>query len=524
VHGRHEDRQKEGKNPREVAEEIIGNIPKNTVIEKAEIAGPGFINITLLPEFVASELLNFDPVQKLQNPSPKKTMLDFGSPNIAKPLHFGNLRSIIIGESLSRVLRHAGHEVVTDNFIGDWGTQFGKLIVAIRKWGNRDLIDQNPIEELVKLYRRFHEEAEKDPDLEKQGAEEFRKMEQEKDPENTRLWKWIVEESIKDFSKVTQRMDAHYEVIRGESFYESYLPEVIEKLEKSGVATREEGGALVVHFPEETKLSSLIFQKTDGATLYQTRDIAKIFFYLSQGFEKMVYVVGNDQVLHFQQVFKTAHLLGLSGEFHHVRFGMVRLPEGKMSARSGRVVEIDEVLNEAKNRSLEILRQHNSEFSGKELDELAEIIAMGALKFNDLSQNRRTDITFDWDKMLSFEGFSAPFLQYSAVRCASILRKAGELHMTNDKLQIGHKAELSLAKKILGFPAVVLESADSLEPHHLAKYLFELAGEYNSFYANCPVLKAEGEEKKTRLFLTQKTGDTLKQGLYLLGIKTPEKM
>jgi arginyl-tRNA synthetase len=197
-------------------------------------------------------------------------------------------------------------------------------------------------------------------------------------------------------------------------------------------------------------------------------------------------------------------------------------------------VGLDEVLNEAKNRSLEILRQHNSEFSGEELDELAEIIAMGALKFNDLSQNRRTDITFDWDKMLSFEGFSAPFLQYSAVRCASILRKAGELHMTNDpavplslgagKLQIGHKAELSLAKKILGFPAVVLESADSLEPHHLAKYLFELAGEYNSFYANCPVLKAEGEEKKTRLFLTQKTGDTLKQGLYLLGIKTPEKM
>jgi len=195
---------------------------------------------------------------------------------------------------------------------------------------------------------------------------------------------------------------------------------------------------------------------------------------------------------------------------------------------------LDEVLDEAKKRSLEILKEHNSDFSGEELDELAEIIAMGALKFNDLSQNRRTDITFDWKKMLSFEGFSAPFLQYSAVRCASILRKSNTLSSdtcspwqkggSRGVLKLSHEAELSLAKKILGFPAVVFESANALEPHHLAKYLFELAGEYNSFYANCPVLKAEGEERSTRLFLTQKTGETLKQGLYLLGIKTPEKM
>lgn len=515
---------RKGKNPREIAEKILSNIPENNVIEKAEIAGPGFINITLNPDFIAEELSQFHPTEKVTSDNPKKVEVEFGNPNIAKPLHFGHFRGLIIGESLARLLRFTGSEVLTDNFIGDWGTQFGKLIVAIRKWGKKEEIDKNPTEELVRLYRKFHDEIQKNPELEKEGAEEFRKMEQDRDEENLKLWKWIVGESMKDFYEVAGRLDAHYDVIRGESFYEEMLPKVLKKLEESGVATREKEGALVVHFAEETKLPPMIFQKTDGATLYQTRDLAKIIFYHGENFDQMVYIVGSEQSLHFRQVFQTAKLLGYSGNWVHANHGLIRLPEGRMSTRAGRSIGLDEVLGEAKNRSLEILRQHNSEFSGEELNELAEMIAMGALKFNDLSQNRRTDITFDWKKMLSFEGFSAPFLQYSAVRCASILRKAEKLIIKNEELRIKHPAELSLAKKILGFPAVVLESANALESHHLAKYLFELAGEYNSFYANCPVLKAEGEEKTTRLFLTQKTGETLKQGLYLLGIKTPERM
>lgn len=514
---------KAGKNPREVAQNIIDALPENTIIEKAEIAGPGFINITIKNEAVAEALQKFDAEKKRKNTNPKKIEVEFGNPNIAKPLHFGHFRGLIIGESLARLLRFTGNEVLTDNFIGDWGTQFGKLIVAIRKWGDVAEIDKNPTKELVRLYRKFHDEM--TPELEAEGAEEFRKMEVERDEKNFELWRWIVKESMSDFYKVANRLDAHFNVVRGESFYEKMLPEVLKQLEKSGVATREKEGALVVHFSEEKKLPNMIFQKTDGATLYQTRDLAKIIFYDAEGFDEMIYIVGNEQSLHFRQLFATAKLLGYTGKWVHVGHGLVKAKEGgKMSSRSGSGVGLDEVLDEAYKKSLDILEKHNSEIAGKEREELAEDIAMGALKFNDLSQNRTTDIIFDWEKMLSFTGFSAPFLQYSAVRCASILRKSGETIETHNLSSLQHETEQKLAKKILGFSAATKESAEKLEPHHLAKYLFELASDFNSFYAACPILHAEKTEKNTRLFLTKKTGETLKQGLYLLGIKTPKRM
>ncbi|QQS59478.1 arginine--tRNA ligase [Candidatus Peregrinibacteria bacterium] len=516
----------EGKNPREVAQNIINNIPKNTVIENVEIAGPGFINITLDSTFIAEELENFDPTQVLENPNPKRIMVEFGNPNIAKPLHFGHFRGLIIGESLARILRFTSHNVLTDNFIGNWGTQFGKLIVAIRKWGNNEDIDKNPTEELVKLYRKFHEELEKNPELEKEGAEEFRKMEQDRDEENLKLWEWIVGESMKDFEKIAIRLGAHFDVIRGEAFYEKMLPNVLHRLEESGVGTVESGGALVVHFPEETKLPTMIFRKTDGATLYQTRDLAKVIFYNTEGFDEMVYVVANDQSLHFRQFLETARMLGYSGTYIHVAHGMVRLPEGKMSTRAGRSIGLEEVLDEAKKRSFDILTHHNTEFSGAEKEELAEIIAIGALKFNDLSQNLKTDITFDWEKMLSFEGYSAPFLQYSAVRCKSILRKEGLSTVSPPHdFSLPEPEELVLAKKILAFPHAVFEAEKTLEPHHLAQYLFELASEFNRFYSACSVLNAENDSvKNRRLFLTNLTGKTLEHGLFLLGIQTPERM
>ncbi len=514
------------KNPREVAESIKSAISENVLIESVEIAGPGFLNISLDAAAVAGRLQKFDPTQPLVPAKKKRIEVEFASPNIAKPLHFGHFRGLIIGESLSRLLRHVGHEVLTDNFVGDWGTQFGKLIVAIREWGDREVIDKNPTEELVKLYRKFHEKLEQHPELEKAGAEEFRKMEVDKNAENLELWKWIVQESLKDFFAVANRLDAHFDEMRGESFYEDMLPDIIQKLESSGVATREAEGALIVEFPEASKLPTMIFQKTDGATLYQTRDLAKVVFYDGEGFDEMIYIVGNEQNLHFRQVFETARLLGYKGTWIHAGHGLVRLPEGKMSSRAGRTVSLREVFDEAYKRSLESLQEHSSEIVGEEREDLAEIIAIGALKFNDLGQNRKTDIIFEWEEMLDFNGYSGPFIQYSAVRCTSILRKAGlsELQITNDVLQIKHEVESSLAKKILRFPEVILEAAERLEPHVLAEYLFQLAGEYNSFYAKCPVLKADEPERSDRLFLTQKTAETLKHGLYLLGIKTPERM
>lgn len=514
---------KAGENPREVAQQIIDAIPENDSIETIEIAGPGFLNITLKKKAVAEALKNFDAEKQLANENPKKIEVEFGNPNIAKPLHFGHFRGLIIGESLARLLRFTGNEVLTDNFIGDWGTQFGKLIVAIRKWGDKAEIDKNPTKELVRLYRKFHDEM--TPELEAAGAEEFRKMEVERDEENFELWRWIVKESMNDFYAVANRLDAHFDVVRGESFYEEMLPNVLKKLEESGVALREKEGALVVQFPEEKKLPNMIFQKTDGATLYQTRDLAKIIFYDNEGFDEMIYVVGNEQSLHFRQLFETARSLGYTGKWTHVGHGLVKAKEGgKMSSRSGSGVGLDEVLDEAYKKSLEILEGHSSEIVGGEREKLAEDIAMAAMKFNDLSQNRTTDITFDWEKMLSFTGFSAPFLQYSAVRCASILRKSGETVETQYLASLQHETEQKLAKKILDFANAVQASAIKLEPHHLAKYLFELAGDFNSFYAACPILNAEESEKNTRLFLTKKTGKTLKQGLYLLGIKTPERM
>ncbi len=518
-----------GQNPREIAQQIMENIPDNTIIEKAEIAGPGFLNITLAPEIVSESLREFAAEKPLVPVRKKRIEVEFASPNVAKPLHFGHFRGLILGESLARLLRHSGHEVLTDNFVGDWGTQFGKLIVAIRKWGDKKTIDHNPIEELVRLYRKFHQEAEHDAELEKQGAEEFRKMEVEHDAENLELWKWIVGESLKDFFVVTDRLDAHFDEMRGESFYEKMLPTVLEKLRTSGIGSTGEAGALVVEFGDESKLPTMIFQKSDGATLYQTRDLAKIIFYDSEGFDEMIYVVGNEQNLHFRQVFETARRLGYQGAWTHAGHGLVRLPEGKMSARAGTVISLSEVFDEAYKRAFASLIEHNSEIIGKEREDLAEILAIGALKFNDLGQNRKTDILFDWEAMLDFNGYSGPFIQYSAVRCASILRKATD-HCPPVKgeskgvLSFEHEAELSLAKKILRFSDVVLEAAERLEPHVLAEYLFQLAGEYNSFYAKCPVLKADEPERTTRLFLTQKTAETLTHGLYLLGIKTPKQM
>lgn len=516
----------QGKNPRNIAEEILNHIPQTPLIQKGEIAGPGFLNIMLSPQSVAEELTTFDPTKTLQTETPKKITVEFGNPNIAKPLHFGHFRGLIIGESLARILRFTGHDVLTDNFIGNWGTQFGKLIVAIRKWGNREEINKNPTEELVKLYRKFHAELETHPELEKEGAEEFRKMEQDRDEENLKLWEWIVEESMKDFAKVADRLGAHFDVIRGEAFYEQMLPDVLKRLEESGVGTVEPSGAMVVHFPEETKLPTMIFRKSDGATLYQTRDLAKVVFYDGQQFDEMIYVVAIDQSLHFRQFLETARMLGYSGTYIHVAHGMVRLPEGKMSTRAGRAVGLEEVLDEAKKRSLDILESHNTEIVGGEKEQLAEIIAMGALKFNDLSQNRKTDITFEWNRMLSFEGYSAPFLQYSAVRCKSILRKENlsSAPIPHD-FSLPEQEEQILAKKILSFPRAVFEAEKTLEPHHLAQYLFELAGEFNRFYAVCSVLNAESDSiKYRRLFLTNLTGKTLEQGLFLLGIQTPERM
>ena len=512
--------------PRTVAERIQRAIPHSSILEKIEIAGAGFLNFFLKTEVLLPALQQFNPEEALLPPKKERICIDFSHPNIAKPLHFGHLRSTIIGESLRRIFLYAGHDVFGDNFLGNWGTQFGKLVVAIRKWGNMEQIAKNPTEELVSLYRKFHDEVEHNPELEKEGAEEFRKMEVEGNEENLKLWKWIVEVSLEELQKFYDRLDVHFDAIRGEQFYEQFLPTTLQKIETIGEVSQ---GALIVRFPkegspEQEEMPVMLFRRSDGATLYQTRDLARILYYQDQHFDDLLYVVSNEQGLHFRQVFETARKLGVETRLEHISFGLVRLKEGKMSTRKGNVVGLEEVFSEAIARVKEILSERVMNLSEEERNVLAENIAIGAIKFNDLCQNRTTDIIFDWEKMLSFEGYSGPFLQYSYARAKSILRKTPELgeFLAESSLEI---FERRLAKKVLDFPLAVEMAAETRRPNLIAQYLFELAQIFNGFYQNLPILKASSvEEKNRRLFLVQKTSLVLAKGLDLLGIVAPEEM
>lgn len=504
-----------GSNPREIAEKIRKNIPENDFFQSVEVAGAGFLNFVFSEKAITDAILEFHPHSPPQAKERRKIVIDFSHPNIAKPLHFGHFRSTVIGDSLVKILRFCGHEVLADNFLGNWGTNFGKLIIALEKWGNAEAIEQNPVAELVALYQKFHTESEKHPELETKAAEIFHRLEVGGDAEIFEKWKWIVSVSLAELQKFYDRLGVHFDEIRGEQFYEKFLTKTIEKLEATKTALREEGGALVVSFEESEKLPNMIFQKSDGATLYQTRDLARIFFYEGE-YDELIYVVSHEQKLHFQQVFSVARKLGARLDFFHASFGLVLGTDGKkFSTRRGNGIGLDEVLDEAEERTREKILEHDGEVTPK----LIQILSLGALKWNDLSQNRTTNIVFDWEKMLDMTGFSGPFVQYSAVRVKSIFRKHGVDFRAPKTLEFSDEAEKTLAKTLLRFFSVVEKSAEEKTPHILAQFLFDLASDFNRLYAQCPIAG-----NPTRLLLTAKTGEVLETGLSLLGIKTPEKM
>ncbi len=507
---------KTGGNPREIAEKIRENIPKNDLFSSVEIAGAGFLNFIFSESAIAEEVSKMNPKNPPKKKSPKKIVIDFSHPNIAKPLHFGHFRSTVIGDSLVRILRFCGNEVIADNFLGNWGTNFGKLIVALEKWGDAEKIAKRPMEELVRLYQQFYQESEKNPELETEAAKVFHQLEVGGDAEIFEKWKWIVSVSLAELQKFYDRLGVQFDEIRGEQFYEQFLKSTLQILGKSENAVRENEGALVMHFDNNEKLPNMIFQKSDGATLYQTRDLARILFYEKEQCNALLYVVSSEQGLHFRQVFLTAKQLGVKTEFSHVSFGLVLGTDGKkFSTRRGNGIGLDEVLDEAEEKTREKIAEHDGEIT----DELVRIIALGALKWNDLSQNRMTNIVFDWKKMLDMTGFSGPFVQYSAVRIKSIFRKSGQNFVIPENLEFLDKTEIVLAKRILGFFPAVEKSAHEKMPHFLAQYLFDLAGDFNGMYAKCPI-----SGNPTRLLLTAKTGEILEIGLHLLGIETPEKM
>ena len=521
-----------GKNPREIASTLVDNFKENDIIEKLEIAGPGFINIYLKNNFLNEEL------KKVENEkydfsflnTDKTIIIDYSSPNIAKRMHIGHLRSTIIGDSIKRTLQFLGFHTLADNHIGDWGTQFGKLIVAYKNWLNKKSYEEDPIGELERIYVQFSDEAKKNPALEDEAREELKKL-QLGDEENQKLWKEFIDISLKEYNKIYDRLGVNFDYYYGESFYNDMMPAVLEELKEKSIA-REDQGALVVFF-ENDKLPPAIVQKKDGSFLYTTSDLATMKFRKDElNVDEAVYLTDDRQQNHFKQVFEIGEMLGEPYNYKktHVVFGIMRFGDGMIfSSRSGNIIRLVDLLDEAKTQVKKVIDEKNPNIPEEEKEKIAEIVGSGAIKYFDLSQNRTSDITFTWDKVLSFEGNTGPYLQYTYVRIMSIFRKLKKENINVENkdiiLENMNGVERELAVELLRFPQTVVKSYESYRPNIIADYLFDIAKLFNNFYNSSSILKEENKKvMDARILLAEKTAFILKQGLGLLGINTVDRM
>ena len=501
---------------------------ENEVIEKIEIAGPGFLNIFLKDEYLAKLVKRITKESYDFNELNRKgdVIIDYSSPNIAKRMHIGHLRSTIIGDSLKRIYQYLGYNVIADNHIGDWGTQFGKLIIGYRNWLNEEVYRENPIEELERVYVEFTKNSEVEPELEDKAREELKKL-QAGDKENYRLWQEFIEVSLNEYNKLYERMGVKFDTYYGESFYHNMMPDVVKELENKGIAVENEG-AKVVFFPEEENLYPCIVQKKDGAFLYATSDIATVK-YRKENYDinQIIYITDERQQDHFKQFFKITDMLSWSVEKHHIWFGIMRFADGVFSTRKGNVIRLEELLDEGKKRAYEIVNKKNPTLSEEEKQNIAEVVGIGAIKYADLSQNRQTAVIFEWDKVLNFEGNTAPYLQYSYARIKSILRKAIEQEKGIDEtkdIKFTQEIERELSIQLIQFPEIVIKAAKTYKPNLIADYLYELSKIFNSFYNSCSILNQNNDILCSRLLIASRTADNLKNGLHLLGIETLERM
>jgi len=520
----------EKKSPLRAAEELVEKIRKHAPLgffEKVEIAPPGFINFWLSPETIQGglrEILARGARYGRGTEGKGKTVIvEYSQPNIAKRMHVGHLRTTVLGDALANLYEFLGYRVVRWNYFGDWGTQFGKLIAAYKLWGSEKTVRAKPIQTLLDLYIRFHDEMKSNPELESRGREEFRKLE-EGDRENRKLWEWFKKESLREFHGIYKRLGIKFDVEMGEAFFEKDMKPLVDELVQAGIAQKSEG-SLVIPLPG-SDLPALI-QKADGASLYLTRDIANLRYRIKKYKpEKIFYVVGNEQTLHFEQLFKVAEILGLrAAELIHVKYGLV-LAEGgkKFATREGRVVFLEDVIEKALDLSRAILEEKSPTLSAGEKKTIAEAVGIGALKYANLKENRHSDIVFHWEQMLDFSGDSAPYFQYTYARLQSILRKAGRIGKSDLALLIGEE-ERALILKMMEFPDVVRESAAEYATNYLASYLYALAVRVNKLYETTPVLKEENKLRKNALLgLIAAASGILKTDLSLLGIPVVPKM
>jgi arginyl-tRNA synthetase len=519
------------KNPREVASSILSHLRVEDLCETPTVAGAGFINFKVLDASLSDALnavrgdghLGVIPVA-----SPKTIIIDFSSPNVAKPMHVGHIRSTILGDSLARIARRLGHRVVTDNHIGDWGTQFGKVIHGWKHLLNREALGQAPIAELVRLYREVNAAEENDPALKDSVRHELVKL-QQGDPENLEIWRQAVALSWKEFERLYGLLDITFDERLGESFYNDALAPLVERLLNEGIAEKSEG-AVCVFFNGSPELEEkpCLIRKSDGGFLYATTDLATLEYREQRWKPDAVwYVTGAPQQLHFDQVFATARRMGVTTDLRHIAFGSILGEDRKMmKTRSGENVELGGLLAEAIERALAVVAGKTPDLPKEEQEEVARIIGLGAVKYADLMQHRLTDYVFSWDKMLSFQGNTAPYLQNAYVRIRSIFRKAETEGISTAvaPIVIADQAERALGLQIIQFGEVLHTVLEDQRPNLLCLYLYELADRFHKFYEACPVLKSEGAVRSSRLALAALTAEILKDGLGLLGIRVPEKM
>lgn len=515
------------KAPNMIAADLAESIEAKDEISKVMPLG-GYVNFFVNKSQLAENVIK-DVLTKKENyghsdlGQGKAVVIDFSSPNIAKPFHIGHIRTTVIGNALYKIYNSQGYNVVRVNHLGDYGTQFGKLIVAFKLWGSKEAVEANPIPELLKLYIQFHDEAEKKPEMEDEARAWFTKLENG-DEEAKALWQWFRDESLKEFARVYDLLDIEFDSYAGESFYSDKMDTVIDQIKEKGLL-QESQGTNVVDL-EEYNMPPALITKNDGSTLYMTRDLAAaIYRKNTYDFDKCIYVVGSQQALHFQQLFKVLELMGFewSKDLIHVPFGMVALEEGTMSTRKGRVVFLEDVLKQAIEKTKETVLSKNP--NAKNVDEISKQVGVGAVVFQELSNSRVKDYTFSWERTLSFEGETGPYVQYTHARCCAVLRKANEEVTTDinyDLLSDGDAAEV--LKVIGSFNKSILSAMRRNEPHIVTRFVLDLAQAFNKFYHDNPILVEDEELRKARLALVAATRQTLENGLGILGMHAPERM
>jgi len=518
--------------PREFAEQVIDKLDVADFCELVEVAGPGFLNFRLKTESISDILVSacrgehlFFSIEK----QPRTIVIDYSSPNVAKPMHVGHIRSTILGYTLAKAFRLLGHRVVTDNHIGDWGTQFGKLLVGWKENLDKNALSVDALAEMERLYKLVNAACDNDEAVLERVRRELVKL-QDGDEENLSIWREMIELSRHQFDEIYSRLKVDFDETLGESFYNDRLKGIVDELTERGIAEESEG-AKIVYFNESKALKKhpAMVQKSDGAANYTTTDLATME-YRENSWQpsEVIYVTDGRQQLHFQQLFelytrwKPEHAMKLN----HVWFGAILGEDGKpFKTRSGEIIRLNYLLNEAEQRAFDVVTEKSPDIGENERREIARVVGIGALKYADLSGNRQSDYVFSWNNMLSLVGNTAPYLLYAYTRICSIFRKLdGETILKPEFFELTQAEELNLAKHLLRFGLVLEQVVEECRPNFLCNYLYELAGYYASFYENCPVLQTEGEIRTQRLALCDLTGKVLKTGLETLGLETTERM